>query len=47
MFSIEIQELSKTYKNGHQALKEINLKQELIYQNLTLISVGNTGIFYF
>ena len=26
MFSIEIQELSKTYKNGHQALKEINLK---------------------
>lgn len=26
MFSIEIQGLSKTYKNGHQALKEINLK---------------------
>ena len=24
MFSIEIQGLSKTYKNGHQALKEMN-----------------------
>ena len=26
MFSIDISGLSKTYKNGHQALKEINLK---------------------